>query len=312
MVAVQINTYGSYNVLAVNREVPRPVISDKQALVEVYAASINPFDWKLRSGYLKNNIPLKFPFTLGGDFSGRIIEIRENSSGLQIGDEIYGQANAISGASGAFAEYAAVNIRNVAKKPATTDMMEAAALPLVGISAIKAIEEHIIIRKGQKILIHGGAGGIGGIAIQMAKSAGAYVTTTVSQKDVNYVRSLGADKVIDYHKEHFESVLKDYDAAFDTVGGEVTNKSFLILKKGGVLVSMAGKPDDSLTQKYGIRTIRQNTITNTKNLTRLSELVDSGMIKIHIDKIFPIHEVRNAFRFQEEGHPRGKVVLKIK
>lgn len=312
MKAVQINQYGGIDVLEVNENVPKPTPSKNQVLVEVYSASINPIDWKIRAGYLKEMAPLSFPATLGGDFAGIILEIGEDVLDFKVGDEVYGSAISLNGGSGSFAQSLVSNTANLAHKPKVANFIEAAVLPLVGSSAVQALEEHIKLSSGQKILIHGGAGGIGHIAAQLAKALGAYVATTVSTEDIDFAKSLGADEVIDYQTKAFEDVLKDFDAVFDTVGGQISDKSFKVLKKGGIIVSMLGQPNPELAQEYAVTAIGQNTITNTQHLNRLAELVDSGKIKVHVDKIFPLEEAQEAFKHLEEGHPRGKVVLKIK
>jgi NADPH:quinone reductase-like Zn-dependent oxidoreductase len=193
-----------------------------------------------------------------------------------------------------------------------TNFVEAAALPLVGASALQAIEQHIKLQRDRKILIHGGAGGIGSVAIQVAKSIGAYVATTASADDQALVRALGADEVIDYKKEAFEERLKNFDAVLDTVGGDTTKKSFQVLKKGGTLVSMSGQPDPALAQQHGVTAIRQATHVSTDVLKRLAQLVDGGIINIRVDTIFPLENATEAFQLVEEGHPRGKVVLELK
>jgi NADPH:quinone reductase-like Zn-dependent oxidoreductase len=278
----------------------------------VYAASLNPFDWKLRAGYMKEMIPLKFPFTIGGDFSGVVTNLGENVSEFRIGDEVYGQALVLNGGSGAVAQVCSSNVANTSLKPESVDFLQAAALPLVGASAIQALEEHIKLKSKQKILIHGGAGGIGSIAIQLARSKGAHVATTVSTDNVEFVKELGADKVIDYKTQKFEERLHDFDAVFDTVGGETTEKSFKVLKKGGIIVSMLGAPNPELAKQYGVTAIGQNTKTTSTKLNRLRELVGNGAIKTHIDKVFPLEQTKEAFEYLEKGHPRGKVVVKIK
>lgn len=319
MKAVQINAYGGVDVLEVNANAPKPSVGKGQVLVEVHAVGVTPFDWKLRAGYVKDKMPLTFPTTLGGDFAGVILEVGEEVTDSNVGDEVYGSALIFNGGSGSFAEFAAVNTANVALKPKTVSFEEAGAFPLVGASAVQALEEHLKLQKAQKILIHGGAGGIGHIAIQLAKAHGAYVATTASSADEEFVKNLGADEVIDYKKQHFEALLKDYDAVFDTVGVDITNKSFKVIKKavpagrqGGVLVTMSGQPSQSLAKEYGITAIRQGTKTNALHLKQLAELIDAGKIKVNIDKIFSIDQVKEAFKHLEEGHPRGKVVLKIK
>lgn len=311
MKAIQINKYGGVEVLEV-KDVPKPSLNKDQVLVEVYAASINPIDYKIRSGALKEWMPLEFPTTLGGDFAGVVSELGEEVEDFKVGDEVFGSAIVLGGGSGAFAEFASTKTSSIAVKPKSVNFSDAAALPLTGSSAIQALEEHINLQKGQKILIHGGAGGIGTMAIQLAKVLGGYVATTASTNELDYVKSLGADEVIDYTSQKFEEILKDFDAVYDTVGGEVTNKSFRVLKRGGVIVSMLGQPSEELVRQYGVIAIGQNTKTNTEHLKRLAELVDSGKIKAHIDKEFTLDEVKEAFTYQEQSHPKGKVVFKIK
>ncbi len=311
MKAIQINAYGGSEVLEVNQNSPTPSLKKEQILVEVHAASINPFDAKLRAGYMKDAIPLKFPFTMGEDFAGVVKEVGADVSDFKAGDEVFGAASALGGGSGSFAQLAAVNSKNTAYKPKNISFEEAASLPLVGSSAVQALEEHMKLQKGQKILIHGGAGGIGSVAIQLAKSIGAYVATTVSTDDMDFVKNLGADEAIDYKNEKFEEKLKDYDAVFDTVGGETQTRSFKVLKKGGVLVSMLGEPSKELAKEHGVTGVGQSTDTNASHLKRLAELVGNGKIKPEVDKVYPLSDVKDAFKHLEEGSPRGKVVLKI-
>lgn len=311
MKAVQFNSYGDSSVLEIN-EVSNPVAGEGQVLVEVYAAGINPIDYKIREGYLKEHVPLQFPVTIGGDFSGIIVALGNNVSNFKIGDEVYGQAGILNGGSGSFAEFAAANLEKISAKPKSVTFVEAGALPLAGVSALQAVEDEIKLGKGQKILIHGGAGGIGSIAIQIAKALAGYVATTVSSNDIQFVKELGADEVIDFKNQNFEEILKDYDAVFDTVGGETTNKSFAVLKKGGIIVSMLGQPDEKLAKDHQVNAIGQNTNATPERLMRLAQLTDSGKIKPQVDKVFPLEQVKEAFNYLEQGHPRGKVVLKVK
>ena len=311
MKAVQFNQYGGAEVLEINVNTPEPTTAQGQVLVDVHAVAINPFDVYFLSGALKEKMPLPFPITIGGDFSGVV---------RSTGEEVYGQALVISGNSGSFAEVLTVNEQTIALRPKTVSFEEAAALPLVGCSAIQALEDHIKLQNGQKILIHGGAGGIGHVAVQLAKALGVYVATTVNTDDMEFARELGANEVIDYKQslrpdglktQKFEEIIKDFDAVYDTVGGETTDKSFQVLKKGGVLVSMLGQPNLELAEKYGGIAIGQGTKVGTEILTRLAKFVDEGKIKVHIDKVFTLNQIREAFTLQA-SHPRGKVVLKIK
>lgn len=312
MKAAQYNKYGGPEVIEIISSAPKPVISAEQVLVEVYAASINPIDTGVRSGHFKDRVPLKFPITIGGNFSGVVVEVGEKVSEFKVGDEVYGQSLVLNGGSGAIAEFTASNDANTAVKPKNVTHLEAASLPLVGTSALQALEQHINLQSGQKILIHGGSGGIGSIAIQLAKSKRAFVATTVSGDSIDLVKKLEADKVIDYHNEAFENILEGYDAVFNTARGDAADKSFKVLKKGGILVSMTGAPDPDLAKQYSVQAVGQVTNTSTKNLTRLAELVDDGVIKPQIDKVFPLSDSREAFEYAETGHPKGKVVIKIK
>jgi len=225
---------------------------------------------------------------------------------------VYGYASLLSGGSGSFAEFVAGKLSTLAPMPQKGTFVEIAAIPLVGVSALQAIEQHIKLQPGQKILIHGGAGGIGSVAIQVAKSIGAYVATTASADERAYVQELGVDEVIDYKNEKFEAKLKNFDAVFDTVGGDTTAKSFKVLKNGGVLVSMLGQPNPELAKMAGVTVIGQLTHTTTDALKWLAHLVDRGAIKIRIAKVFPLEKAKEAFQLVESSHPRGKVVLEMK
>lgn len=311
MKAAQIREYGGKDVLQVTDNAPEPSAGSGQVLVEVRAAGVNPFDWKVREGYMQEMAKLDFPATLGGDLAGVVAEVGQGVPGLAVGDEVYGQANALSG-QGSYAELAPVKAESLGKKPASVDFTQAAALPLAGVSAYQALVEHLGLKKGQNILIHGGAGGIGSFAIPLAKQLGAYVATTAAAEDTGYVKGLGADEVIDYKSQDFSELLSDYDAVYDTVGGETYKKSFKILKKGGAIVSMLEKPDEQLMGQYGVNAISQFTRVTTSRLAKLAELVDKGAIKPQIDKVFPLNEAADALAYIEKGKHHGKVVLKIK
>jgi NADPH:quinone reductase-like Zn-dependent oxidoreductase len=232
MKSAQINKYGSSEAIEINQSTFEPTVSSGKVLVIIKAAGVNPADWKIREGGLQQIISLQFPSTLGMDFSGVIKQVGEgiSHSDFNQGDEVYGQAGVISGGSGAFAEMALANTESIAHKPKRLSHAEAAGLPLVGVSAWKALVENIGLSKDQKILIHGGAGGIGSIAIQLAMYLGADVATTVSTNDKQFVQELRTGQAIDYKTQNFEDILHDYDAVFDTVGGETYRRSFKVLK----------------------------------------------------------------------------------
>jgi NADPH:quinone reductase-like Zn-dependent oxidoreductase len=313
MKAAQIKGYGSSDeVIEINKDAPAP--NDPSAgkvLVKIKAAGINPVDWKIREGYMQQMIPLQFPSSLGSDFSGVIEKVGQGVSEFRQGDEVYGQASMLSGGSGAFAEMALANADTIAHKPKSLSHPEAAGLPLVGVSAWLALVETISLQKSQKILIHGGAGGIGSVAIQLAKHLGAYVATTVSTNDKQFAKEVGADEIIDYKTQTFEELIGDYDAAFDTVGGETYSSSFKVLKRGGIIVSMLEQPNQELMTQFGVKAIFQFTQINRDRLTKLAQWVDQNNIRVNVDKTFPLEEAGRALDYQRDVHPRGKVVLAI-
>ena len=316
MKSIQIRGYGGYDVVEVKKTASLPNISSGKVLVSVKASGVNPVDWKIREGYMQQLIQLQFPSTLGMDFSGVVEQIGEVNGDAPVdfkqGDEVYGQASISSGGSGAFAELAMANKDSIAHKPKTLNHIEAAGLPLVGVSAWQALVENIRLSKDQKILIHGGAGGIGSIAVQLAKHLGAYVATTVSTNNKQFVQELGADQIVDYKKENFEDILQDYDAVFDTVGGETNKRSFRVLKKGGgIIVSTLEQPNTELMSQYGIKAVFLFSQVNKQRLTELAQWVDKNNIKVNIAKTFPLDEASNALDYQKGGHPRGKVVLTV-
>lgn len=307
MKAAQIHDYGDASVLAVV-DVDKPIIKVNQVLVEVHAASLNPFDTKLRAGSFKDSIPLHFPATLGGDIAGKVVAVGEGVDAFTVGDAVYGQAAVVAGNSGAIAEYAATSAGQVAKAPSNIDMNEAASLPLVGVSALQALTEHIALKPGRKILITGGAGGIGRIAIQIAKHLGAFVATTASGEGLDAVKDLGADEVFDYKSADYTQSLRNYDAAFDTVGGDELAKIVKILKDDGIAVSMAGQP----VAERSIQAIPQSTHVTTAVLNQLRDLVEAGVIKPSVGKVFSLDQVQAAFAARESGSVAGKIVIEIK
>ena len=307
MKAARYSEYGGPEVIKIE-EIPTPSIKPDQVLVKNYAASINPFDFKVRQG-LVPGMPSGFPITIGGDFSGKILEVGSEVRNYKPDDEIYGQASVFGGASGSMAEFIAANPRSFARKPSNLDFTEASSLPLVGISAVQALHDHMDLKEGQKILVNGGSGGIGSIAVQIAKSIGAYVATTVSTENVDFANSLNADIVIDYKKEKLS--LSDYDAVFDTSGKEVNESLLGVLKRGGVLVSMTSKASRELGEKYGVKIVSQNSETTTERLDRLSRYVESGVVKPQVEKVFELDDVVKAYAYQENSKSHGKVVVKI-
>jgi len=312
MKSAQINEYGGSEVVKINQSTSEPTLSSGKVLVTIKAAGVNPADWKIREGGLQHLVSLQFPSTLGMDFSGVIKQVGEgiSSSEFKQGDEVYGQAGVVNGGSGTFAEMALAKVENIAHKPKRLSHDESAALPLVGVAAWWALKDDIGLSKGKKILIHGGAGGIGSIAIQLAKNLGAYVATTVGTDDKQFVQDLGADVVIDYKNQTFEDLLHDYDAVFDTVGGDTYRRSFKVLKKGGIIISMLEQPDSELMNQYSVKAVFRFAQANRDRLTKLAQWIDENdNIRINVEKKFSLDEAGKALDYQKGVHPRGKVVL---
>jgi NADPH:quinone reductase-like Zn-dependent oxidoreductase len=311
MKSAQINQYGGSEVVKINQRTSEPTVSLGKVLVTIKAAGVNPADWKIREGGLQQLISLQFPSTLGMDFSGVIKQVGEGviPSEFKQGDEVYGQAGVVNGGSGAFAEMALTNKESIAHKPKRLSHPESAALPLVSVSAWWALVDDIGLSNGQKILIHGGAGGIGSIAIQLAKNLGAYVATTVSTNDKQFVQELGADIVIDYKTQTFEDLVHEYDAVFDTVGGETYRRSFKVVKKAGIIVSMLEQPDSELMNQYDVKAIFRFTQATRERLTKLAQWIDQNNIRVNVEKKFSLEKAGDALDYQKDVHPRGKVVL---
>jgi alcohol dehydrogenase len=313
MKSAQINQYGGSEVIEINQSTSEPTVSSGKVLITIKAAGVNPADWKIREGGLQQIISLQFPSTLVMDFSGVVKQVGEGvpPSEFKQGDEVYGQAGVVTGGSVAFAEMALANKESIAHKPKRLNHPESAALPAVGVSAWWALVDDIGLSKDQKILIHGGAGGIGSIAIQLAKYLGAYVATTVSTNDKQFVQELGANQVVDYKTQNFEDMLYDHDAVLDTIGGETYRRSFKVLKKDGIIVSMLEQPNSELMNQYGVKAIFQFTQVNRERLTKLTQWVDQNNIRVNVEKTFSLDEAGKALDYQKDIHPRGKVVLTL-
>lgn len=317
MKSARIKGYGSArDVIEIEQNAPVPKDpSEGKVLVKIKAAGVNPIDWKISEGYLQQIMPIEFPTTLGWDFSGIVEKAGAGVSDIKQGEEVYGQSSLVMGGSGTFAEMALANADNIAQKPITLSHEEAAGLPTVGVTAWQALVDTIGLSKGQKILIHGGAGGVGSIAIPLAKYLGAYVATTVSEKDKQFAKEeLGADEIIDYKTQTFEDVLTshDYDAVLDTVGGETYTRSFKVLKRGsGIIVSTLEQPNQELLEKFGVRAIFVFSQVSRERLTKLAQWVDQNNIHVNVDKTFPLEDAAKALDYQRVAHPRGKVVLAI-
>jgi len=309
MKAAQIAQYGDASAITIN-QIERPAAGPDDIVVEVRAASLNPFDTMFRQGYLADKVPVTLPVTLGGDIAGVVFEAGQNVQGFKAGDPVFGQATAAAGASGAFAEYARTAAGKVAKAPGNLDFTQAASLVLVGVSALQALTRHIDLKSGEILFIHGGAGGIGSAAIQIARHIGARVIATSSGDNAAYVKELGADEVIDYRSRDFTQAVRGADAVLDLVGGDDFNRSLGVLRRGGIAVSTIGQADEALAGKLGVRALTQFTDVNSDALDALRALIEEGVVTPHVGKVYPIEEVREAF-LARESRLKGKVVLQI-
>jgi alcohol dehydrogenase len=308
--AARLAHYGGAEAVRIEH-VPIPELKAGGLLVRVHAAGLNPIDWKTRAGLLQKTIPMQLPTTLGGDFSGTVEAVGLGVADFKVGDEVYGQASPMSGGSGSFAELAVAQAGTVGAKPRNVSHAESAALPLAGVAALQALTENLGVSRNQKMLIHGGAGGIGSFAVQIASYLGAHVATTVGSRDIGYAKALGADTVVDYKSEKFEEVLRNLDGILDTVGGDTYARSFKPLKRGGRLASMLEQPQQALVDEFGVEASMVLARATTRRLTRLAKLVDEGALKVNIDRTLPLEQVAEALLYLEQGSPRGKVVLTI-
>jgi NADPH:quinone reductase-like Zn-dependent oxidoreductase len=303
MKAIRIHQYGGPEVLA-QVELHRPAPGANEVLIKVHAASVNPVDWKIRAGHMKDFLPLTLPATLGADVSGTVEEVGSSGARFKRGDEVYASLG-LEG--GGYAEYAVAKETIVAEKPGTLDHVQAAAVPVAGLTPWQALFEVALLRAGQKVLIHGAAGNF---AVQFAKERGAYVIGTASSRNHAFLRELGVDKTVDYQKTRFEDVVHDADVVLDTIGGDTQERSFKALKKGGILVSIVQPPSQELATKYGVRALFYGGHPSSSDLTEIARLIDSGKVKIVVETVLPLAEARRAHELSQSGHARGKIVLK--
>ncbi|USN96158.1 MAG: NADP-dependent oxidoreductase [Candidatus Nomurabacteria bacterium] len=310
MKAAQINDYGDSSSIQIN-EAEKPTVTDDKVLVEVGAAGLNPFDLAVLAGFAKSMAPLVFPATLGQDFAGTIVEVGANVSNFAIGDRVYGTANAMFGGSGAFAEFTLADVSNIAHTPDELSDVEAASLPTAGISALQAIDT-MNVQNGNNVFINGGSGGVGSIAIEIAKSRGAHVATTVSGVNIDYTKSLGADEVIDYKTVLYSDVIHDYDSLLNNVRSNDNDKLLRTLKKGGVAVSLVGPFDEDLAKKLGVATSAQMTHINNESLTKLAQLIDQGVVHATIDRTLSLNQIKDAYDALANESIRGKIVISIR
>jgi NADPH:quinone reductase-like Zn-dependent oxidoreductase len=333
MKAFIVDRYGNNDGVRAG-EMPDPEVRDDDVLVQIHAASVNPLDLKIRGGSLKLILPYRLPFVLGNDLAGVVVRVGSRVRRFKRGDEVYARPD--QDRIGAFAEFISIKEDAVASKPKELTMEEAASIPLVGLTAWQALIERANLKAGQKVLVHAGSGGVGTFAIQLAKHVGAFVATTTSTANLDWVKRLGADIVIDYRKDDFETLLHDYDVVLDTLGGETLEKSLRVLKPGGKLISLSGPPDPDFAKDIGSTwilrlvmrllsyRIRQKAKRHQVSysflfmrasgdqLREIASLIDSGIIRPVVDRVFPFASTKEALVYVETGRAKGKVVVKVR
>jgi NADPH:quinone reductase-like Zn-dependent oxidoreductase len=306
MKAVRIHKFGGPDVLQFD-EVPRPEPGARQVLVRIHAAGVNPVDWKIREGKL-GKIPL--PSIMGSDFSGEIEALGPDVEDFRVGEMVFGS---VADESGSYAQYALAPVSHIVEKPKSIDHVQAAAMPVPAMTAWQALFDTANLTAGQKVLIHAAAGGVGSFAVQLAKWKGAYVIGTASGQNAALVRSFGADEFIDYRATRFEEVVSEADVVFDTVGGDTQERSWKVLKRGGVLVSIVQPPSEPSAKAHNVRGIfMREDATRNEELTQISKLVANGQLKVNVETILPLSDARKAQELSQTGHARGKIVLTVR
>jgi NADPH:quinone reductase-like Zn-dependent oxidoreductase len=290
MKAIRIHQFGSSELLK-TEEVPVPVISDNELLISVFSASVNHIDSLLASGFLSHVYPLSFPWIPGTDFAGKIEAIGKNISNFAVGDAVYGSKFG----GGAYAEFMVVTPEMIYAKPGSLTFVEAAGVPVAAVTALEGLFKHGHLQPGQKILIHGGAGAVGACAVQMAVQAGARVIVTASETDKTWLLSLGAHEVIDYRTTQFESVIREVDMVFDLVGGEVQERSFAVIREGGILVAVNQHPSAELAKKYNVRTVFMNALPKAESLQQVYHLIEKGKLSLEVAQVYVLEEAGQAW-----------------
>src|SRR6267378_43346 len=308
MKAIRIHNYGGPEVLHYEGA-PRPQPQAGEVLIRVHAAGVNPIDWKVREGHMKAIWPHKFPLILGWDLSGVVEALGRGVSRFKIGAEVYSLPDPTR--DGAYADYIVVREPELALKPNSLHHIRAAAVPLVALTAWQALFDTAQLQPGQRVLIHAGSGGVGHLAVQLAKWKGAHVFATASSKNQELLRRLRVDDAIDYTKQKFEDFARDVDVVLDTIGGETLERSWSVLKRGGNLVSLVQPPSEEKAKELGVRATMLGAQPSGAQLEEIAKIIDSGRLVPVIDRILPLSEVRRAHELSQSGHTPGKIVLRI-
>jgi NADPH:quinone reductase-like Zn-dependent oxidoreductase len=306
MKAVRVHEFGDRSVLKLE-SVDRPTPGAGEMLVRVHAASVNPVDWKIREH--GKQMGRSVPYTPGFDFSGVVESVGSGVTKFKASDAIFAMLDLRRG--GAYAEYAIVKESEAAIKPAKTSHVDAASVPLVALTAWQALLDTAKLQQGQTVLIHGGSGGVGSVAVQLAKAKGAKVIATASKENLEFLRQLGADEVIDYRAQKFDEIVKDVDVVLDTVGGETQQRSIGVLKKGGILVSIVGVSSKKQADDAGVRVAGILVKANGEQLAEIAKLMEAGSVRAFVTLTLPLNEVAKAHEQSETGHTRGKIVLRV-
>lgn len=307
MNAVRIDGFGGPEVMRL-QEIPLPTPQQGEVLLKVRAASVNPVDYKIRSGKYPPVQADKLPYVLGRDVCGDVESRGPGASAFAEGDALY----ALLGIDrGGYAQYVVVKESEACRKPTSIDSVAAAAVPLAGLTAWQGLFRYGGLKAKQRVLIHGGAGGLGHLAIQFAKAKGAYVIATAGAESIDFVRQMGADVVIDYKKTRFEDEVHDMDMVFDVIGGETQDRSWSTLKKGGILVSTLGPPPQEKATAHGVRAAGYRAEPSGSELAEIGGLIDAGKVKPMVSRTFALKDAAAAQQFLEKEHPQGKVVLTV-
>jgi NADPH:quinone reductase-like Zn-dependent oxidoreductase len=286
--------------------VPIPEPGAHEVLVRVHAAGVNPVDWKIREGHLGR---IALPAIMGSDFSGEVEALGPEVTEFRVGEAVFG---GVADESGSYAEFALADTSMMIEKPAGIDHVQAAAIPIPAMTAWQALFDTAKLGKGQKVLIHGAAGGVGSFAVQFAKWKGAHVIGTASGSNAELVRSLGVDEFIDYRSTRFEEKVRDADVVFDTIGGDTQERSWKVLKKGGVLVSIVQPPSEKAMAARDVRGVfMSEDAKRAEELKQIGDLIASGRVKVNVETILPLREARKAQELSQSGHARGKIVLMV-
>lgn len=304
MQAIRIHEYGDAGRLQLE-EISRLSVTDDQVLVRVRDAGVNPIDWKIREGYLKQVMPAQFPLTLGQDFAGEVAQLGKSVDRFHVGDRVFGFAQ------GAYAEYVAAPLSTVAAIPDAVDFSTAAALPTAGLTALQIIRDVVNARSGMTILIHGAGGGVGSFASQIARNSGANVIGAATGVDLDYLKSIGVAQVIDYKRERFEERVGKVDGVVDLVGGETLARSYAVVKSGGVLATTVQPIDESAASRAGIRAVHVIMRRNSADLARLADMVAKGAVQPRLAQTLSLSQAKEAQELTENGSTHGKVILKV-